>query len=110
VTTPADELRTAATAIRQRAEAATPGPWTSTGIGDFGWTVGAPTRHVAESEDSEQGRADADYIAAMHPGVGLLLANWLDSWDNADIDEHAAMPDDLRHALLIARTLNGGQP
>ncbi|MEH0417861.1 hypothetical protein [Streptomyces sp. B21-083] len=44
------------------------------------------------------------------PGVGLALAKWLASWDGADFDEHAAMPDDLQHALAIARQINGGQP
>jgi hypothetical protein len=46
------------------------------------------------------------------PAVAALLrarepiADWLDSWDGVDIDEHASMPDDLRHALVIARALN----
>ncbi|MFJ6085099.1 hypothetical protein ACIQI8_27195 [Streptomyces sp. NPDC092369] len=46
------------------------------------------------------------------PAVAALLrareplANWLGSWGDTDIDEHAAMPDDLRHALLIARAIN----
>jgi hypothetical protein len=51
------------------------------------------------------------------PAVAALLrarkplADWLASWDGADFDEHASMPDDLRHALIIARQINtGGQP
>ncbi|MEV6504829.1 hypothetical protein AB0M61_01740 [Streptomyces sp. NPDC051642] len=112
MTSPSDELKAAATRLRNLATAATPGPWEQTGIGDYGWNVtfGHTTAGV-ETEDSDQGRADADYIATMGPNVGLRLADWLTSWDGADIDEYAAMPDDLRHALLIARVINtGGQP
>jgi len=77
VTTPADELRTAAEKLRN---AAFRGAMTAT-------------------------PAVAALLRAREP-----LARWLDSWDGADVDEHAAMPDDLRHALLIARAINGGQP
>ncbi|MFF7335406.1 hypothetical protein [Streptomyces sp. NPDC008150] len=77
--TPADELRAAADRLRNLATAATPGPWTQTGIGDYGWTVSSSTSALVDTVDSEEGRADADYIATMHPGVGLALADWLDT-------------------------------
>lgn len=112
MTTPADELRTAAATVRQLAEAATPGPWQQSGIGDYGWTVNTPDSHVAETDDSDLGRADANWIAAMGPNVGLALADWLDQ----EADRLAATATPLwqeavgRHPLAIARALTGGQP
>ncbi|RSS32280.1 hypothetical protein [Streptomyces sp. WAC08241] len=110
---PADELRAAAEKLREHADAASPGPWTEGGVGDFGWNVAFPTPGTgAGLEDSEQGRADAAYIALMDPDVGHALADWL--------DYHAAMSDRLAQlfddpplipddhpALAVARALNG---
>lgn len=50
------------------ARAATLGPWVQSGIGEYGWAVdfGRPGAGV-ETENSEQGYADADFIAAHHP-------------------------------------------
>ena len=108
MTTPADELRTAAEKLRRDAEAArraSPPPWTVTAERVVRCADGmivadrSGTDHPAE-------RTDLPYIAAMHPGVGAALADWLGSWGGVEIDEHASMPDDLRHALVIARAIN----
>ncbi|MGJ5831391.1 DUF6221 family protein [Streptomyces ossamyceticus] len=50
------------------ARAATPGPWEQSGIGEYGWGVSfsRPGAGV-EVEDSDQGRADADFIAEHDP-------------------------------------------
>ena len=50
------------------ARAASLGPWVQSGIGDYGWSVtfGRPGAGV-ETDDSEQGLADADFIAAHDP-------------------------------------------
>ncbi|WP_037683058.1 DUF6221 family protein [Streptomyces griseus] len=50
------------------ARTATLGPWVQSGIGDYGWTVdfGRPGAGV-ETADTEQGLADADFIAAHNP-------------------------------------------
>ncbi|WP_329390140.1 hypothetical protein [Streptomyces sp. NBC_01716] len=107
-TSPADELRTAAALLRARATTATPSPWTQTGIGDFGWYIDGPG---IETADSDQGRADADYIALMHPGVGAALADWLDRM--ADANEAAndwtfGLIATLNlEALAVARQING---
>lgn len=37
------------------------------------------------------------------------LARWLESWTDIDFNERAAMPEDLRHALAVARAINGGE-
>lgn len=50
------------------ARAATPGPWEQSGIGEYGWGVSFGRAGAGvEAEDSDQGRADADYIAAWDP-------------------------------------------
>ncbi|MFF5842143.1 DUF6221 family protein [Streptomyces massasporeus] len=50
------------------ARAATLGPWVQSGIGDYGWTVdfGRPGAGV-ETADTEQGLADASFIAVHNP-------------------------------------------
>lgn len=35
------------------------------------------------------------------------LAAWLESWTGLDIHEAASMPEELRHALNVARAVNG---
>lgn len=86
---PVAELRSAAVLLRQRATDATPGPWalkypspstvTNTSI------VSATTdaRVVASAgglpPNSWPSRPDADYIATVHPLVGLALADHLDA-------------------------------
>jgi hypothetical protein len=48
--------------------------------------------------------AVAALIRAREP-----LARWLDSWAVIDLREHAAMQEDARHALTIARAINSGE-
>lgn len=77
----AETLRRAAALMRERAEAATSGPWsvgpyhqlTSVLTEDGGLTiasVGAPHHPFV--------RADADHIASWHPAVARAVADWLD--------------------------------
>lgn len=106
MTTPAEELRTAAEKLRGLAATATDGPWHQSGIGDEGWTIASADQFIAETEDSEKGRADADHIAAMHPAVGLALADWLgETARNAE-----PFGPISHHAVNVARAINGGQP
>jgi len=143
----ADELRRAAKVLRERAEAATPGPWerghhwhiqgaTHCACVDGGpanernrsingkqmlshahrrtgvtWPHGINTAALQDdgfpyavvTDSDEYGRMrneDATYIAAMHPGVGSLLADLLEhlatDYENAEVDgrtlDHALMP------------------
>lgn len=106
---PADQLRAAAEKLRAAAAAATPGPWKMTGVGDFGWSVSAPG---VETPDTEQGRTDAELIALMHPGVGLALADSLESTARTvDAVSEKYEPDPAAHwlapALAVARQLLG---
>jgi hypothetical protein len=87
--TPAETIRRAATLLRERAEAASKGPWKS-------WLEGRDRRSGASAistPDFDGGdiyvtvgenchpkwEADQDFIASMHPGVGLAVADWLES-------------------------------
>jgi hypothetical protein len=105
----AAELRKAAETLRERAEKATPGPWRqeySKASGDC--VIDAESHNcldsVARTTHFRSG-LDAAYIATMHPGVGLALAEWLDQCaDRLDRGHHAGS----RHSHTIACLINGG--
>lgn len=134
-TTPADELRAAAQRLRKLVDDATPGPWrrplntrykaTVTGAlpeGERGsWLDGVdPTTGEREQctvamvptwsngrHSRQRGGRDLEYIAAMHPGVGAALAEWLEF----EADLITRVPDaELRgrteRALAVARAIN----
>ncbi|SFD13583.1 hypothetical protein [Streptomyces aidingensis] len=96
-----DLLRAASARLRQLADAATEGPWSTRWNGQDYELVGAgevivswlytvsTTEPHASQQRAECDTADADYIAAMHPGVGTALADWLDSVAD-EADRHAA--------------------
>lgn len=103
---PADTIRRAATVLRERAQAAhwaSPSPWAVT---DEHVVRCADRMIVADRSDTDHPaeRADLPYIATVHPGVGLALADWLDSaaerWDTIRAYEGI-------HALAVARTVLG---
>ena len=130
MTTPSDELRTAAQRLRKLADDATPGPWqrplntrykaTVTGAlpeGERGsWLDGIdPTTGEREHctvamvptwsngrHSRQRGGRDLEYIAAMHPTVGLVLADWLDS-----AAEDAEQIGVDHRALAVARSILG---
>ncbi|WP_333743536.1 hypothetical protein [Streptomyces ardesiacus] len=112
---PADELRTAADKLRGllAAPGLTPDPWLSLDHGDRMLYDGPgaedqPPVYVIDEPMSKG--ANADYIAAMHPGVGTALAHWLESWTGIDLYEAGSLPEDARHALAVARQINGTAP
>ena len=83
----ADVLRRAAERLREVAGEATPGPWWD----DFGGvragilprsrhlvTNGFPNVVAITDRRGVGGEADAAYVATMHPGVALALADWLE--------------------------------
>lgn len=107
MTTPADELRAAAALLRERATAATPGPWhrplntrykshvsaplpdgeRGSWIDGIDPTTGERERSTVVSvpiwsdgrHARKRGGRDLEYIALMDPALGLLLADWLDA-------------------------------
>ncbi|MGW3492090.1 hypothetical protein [Streptomyces sp. NPDC001054] len=101
--TPAETLTAAAEKLRTLATEATHGPW----WGDDLDEVQSPTGQVARAVGAAA-YPKSRYIAAMHPGVGTALADWLESWTDIELAEDAALPEDARHALLVARQILGG--
>ncbi len=107
MTTPADELRAAAEKLRKLAQAATPGPWEYDpepyGYGDdIYYDVDGDNGGWAAHAESQP---TAAYIAAMHPGVGLALAEWLEAEAaQAEFADGWESP----HSTTLARLINGG--
>ncbi|MCL7377443.1 hypothetical protein [Streptomyces sp. 35G-GA-8] len=130
MTTPADELRTAAEKLRALATAAstnTDGTPTTTWNTKLCWPnddngtshlygdyltrddnrriAWPPLLHGGSPQRPTRMQTQhATYIAAMGPTLGLLVAEWLDS---AAEDAEQIGPD--RHALAVARQINGTQ-
>ena len=106
----ADELRRAAALLRERAEAATPGPWSAAdehGLLPEAWPAWCVSQMrpgyqtMSETEgyvgdvaevlcDRKDACPDATYIATMHPDIGRALA--------AVLAESAAVWDDIEDA------------
>lgn len=118
MTTPADELRTAAHKLRALLtdRQLTPGPWLSMDRGDrLLWNgPGAedqPPRYVV---DEPMGNAvNAAYIAAMHPDVGKALAELLEEAARLEaytLAEFGHRGGGGHHPLAVARAINGGEP
>jgi hypothetical protein len=115
----AAELRKAAATLRERALLASQGPWESDQRRMTVWADHGDCQVVRSDVDGPD--ADLDYIATMHPGVGLALADWLDT-AGADLWAHGPLccaegcmkcDDDLwmphvRCALVLARLVNCG--
>lgn len=129
----ADELRTAATTLRDLAAEATPGPWRDhdTHLGRYGHTATVlsgqgndtdlrawlPSMSHDSWDKTRNVWNDAAYIATMHPGVGALLAKLLEV--EADVvaartahdgTEDYAADYGTNYLLDIARLINGTQP
>jgi len=116
----AAELRKAAETLRELTQNTTPAPWRHTDsevvddVFDAGLVVVGPESDPIalvsddwyEDQDGEPTPwHDATYIATMHPGVGLALADWLDDEAKAaGYHENRVIP----FALTIARLINGG--
>ena len=122
---PAETLRSAAALMRERANAASPGPWHEMCLGSEGCSVLNDGRLRERKHVSFSGRkewkadhADAEYIAGMSPLVGLALADWLDkeaerAGELSGYEDSAAYPlmlSGYRHPLAVARAFLGEAP
>ena len=106
---PSALLERAAERLAELAEKATPGPWSLYGIGDYGWSVTGPDGSP-ETADTEQGRADAEWIAAMSPAVAQPLVEWLrDAARRMEFHPHLSPEGSTmqRTALAFARQVLG---
>lgn len=73
----AEVLRRAASLMRERAEVATPGPWTPQ-VGIIVSNPGPNAKYVADCYDEPGGSvADAAHIASWHPAAALAVADVL---------------------------------
>lgn len=116
----AETLREAAAVLRQRASRATPPPWRDAApnkwralvadephpdrenpeVGGWAWDEGYGGCLIGESLM----KSDRTYIATMHPGVGLALADWFEL-----IAQGVNPGDDTEPAGLdVARLILGG--
>lgn len=102
----AERLREAARVLREGAAILDDkGPWSWHVTGDRKWAV--VTRDdgewMAQVDDDDR----AVYIATMHPGVGLALADLLDmeAWRNEQDFDFV----DLTHSYAIADLILGGE-
>jgi len=118
--TPAALLRKAAADMRERAQAATPGPWWPVAgvwqtetfaavIGPEGVAEDAETWLMATGRGPVSQEADADHAASWHPLVALAVAEWLDAAADTAMRyeaERAWMHPDS-YALKVARAYLG---
>ena len=121
----AEVLRRAAALMRERAEAARAGLWLvhpSELVADASLVVAdwehAPRRvAICSGSLAEGNQANAEHIASWHPGMALMVADWLDTagadlWAHGPLhcaDGCAECDDELwaphvRRALIVART------
>ncbi|MFK4801711.1 hypothetical protein ACI3K5_23890 [Streptomyces sp. MPA0124] len=119
-TRPTDELRAAAEKIRALTAPVTeqhPGPWTVHNPNGYPQAVFSAATDVILCEtldDLDQAKTSAPYIAAMHPGLALAVADWLR--DSAVLhlpDTECGYCDPARNpkrlpcpALAVARQIN----
>jgi hypothetical protein len=97
--------------MRERAEAATHGPWVKTV-----WPNAIPgvySQPIEETRefDPEIARTldgpDAEHIASWHPAVALAVADWLDDMARLSADGDSGGPLVARHALAVATAYLG---
>jgi len=111
----AETLRRAASLMRERAEGATPGPWTC-----YGDHLVWPSEQGPAANDpilamvGEAHEDSAEHIASWHPAVALAVADWLDAvaeaWPISEPDYGLSVRAEAvghRQALAVARAYLG---
>ncbi|MFB7738285.1 hypothetical protein ACFC08_28635 [Streptomyces sp. NPDC056112] len=115
MTTPAEELRTAAQKLRSLTMPVAeqhPGPWDVHNPNGYPQAVFSPAADVILCETLDEidaPKPTAPYIAVMHPGVGAALVDLLEAraWI-AENDPGAFGTVTDTAALAVARAINGG--
>lgn len=102
----AETLRRAASLMRSRAKAATPGPWQVGQDVDSGQRFIYDERWTELAEVAEWSRwlGNPQHIASWHPAVALAVADWLDRIGEMYPDGHSI---GNHHALAVARAYLG---
>lgn len=110
-------LREAAAKMRERAEAATPGPWIWNSSMDddlhadaAGWVGHDRTgdgfqEYVCSTANHPDGFGDGVHIASWHPAIALAVADWLEAEADWAGVGAANSPDDA--AIAVARVYLG---
>lgn len=118
---PSEILTAAAKLLREQAGNAqhiSPAPWTVDREGAYGTGVvlakDGATIIADRSCDDHEDAIDLPYIALVHPGVGLALADWLEATAlDPDLErEHDGCDRQIcasAAALAVARQLLGGE-
>jgi hypothetical protein len=101
VTNPASELSAAADRLESLAnlvehDLATNGYW---------GTHGTPDARYSAGVRGGLGDPAGLFAAVMNPGVAHAIAEWLNSLVGVDFSEFGPMPEELEHALAIARLI-----
>jgi hypothetical protein len=122
--TVAEELRQAARQIREAVRGTASGPWkaspvwspdaaVTSAVYSYAYPTGTPESEVVASglkryrKGGLRNPCNARWIALMNPDVAEPLAAWLESWDGVELREDGPLPEDFKHALAVARALNG---
>lgn len=94
-------LRRAASLMRERAETATPGPFSVIDAGGW-WTVEGLERfrHLTNDVGFGEDRATAVHVASWHPAVALAVADLLDR-----IAWMGGLDPDLLHRVGMAEVV-----
>ena len=115
----AETLRKAAERLRERAtgpldDRLIPGPWSVGKWSDLPrlWAVTPALDEDYDNIATTPFEAEANYIATMHPGVGLALADVLDEsaavWDDIDVDTIVRDDSQIDRLHRLARLILGG--
>lgn len=111
--TPAEEMRAAATKLRETAKNAPRGPWEF--VQDLYWDRDAIVSPealgwdalVLDVHNDSEGPA-ARWAALAHPGLAEPLAEWLEHLaEILDETKDVHMRSNVQHALAVARIING---
>jgi hypothetical protein len=106
----AEVLREAAALMRERAEYATTGPWTTPEPEDEYW---GPRDVVGPGEPGfrylicERAGNDAEHIASWHPAVALAVADWLERCVRLLADGRSCYGPEVESALAVANAYLG---
>lgn len=99
-------LREAAALMRERAEAATPGPWERSWDNQMIAGYGSPCdgEQLADFFDSE---SNAVHAASWHPAVALAVADWL---EQTAISWHLYENHAIRNTAIVTARAYLGNP
>lgn len=106
MSTPAEELRAAATRLRETAAEACGGPWEN-GDDDLLWIGGSVWGYSVHKEGTFLA-GDPAWIALVHPGLAEPLAEWLETEAHMAEKRGNSAEGQTFHALKVARVINGG--